>query len=436
MPGSMLVHGGPLWAGPGRYWPQGAVAIDQGKVLWAGPADQCPPGPWNQKLDAQGGLIMPGLVNAHCHSPMVLFRGLADDLPLEDWLTQHMFPAEARWVTPDMTELCSQLAAAEMLLSGTTCVGDSYFCAAGAARGLHQAGLRAVAAQGVIDFPAPGVPDPQQKFSAVRDFVDQVRDLAPLVTPAIFCHSAYTCSPDTLVQAAELAADLNLNWYTHLAETQAEVKTIQLQHHATPAQHLENLGLLASLQAAVHCVWLEPPEIDLLIQRQVSLVHCPQSNMKLASGAAPAAAWLTAGAQIGLGTDGAASNNDLDMFGEMLSASLEAKLTTRDPSALSASQALAMATTGSAACLGLAGQVGCLQPDAWADLIILNTQSPHLTPLFHPESALVYQARGNDVQHVLVAGRHVVQNRQLTTLDLQQILAQVRSLADQVKKKL
>ena len=210
MPQCLLITGGPLWAGPGKFWPQGAVAAVDGVITYAGPADGVPRPPQAEVIQADGGLIMPGLVNAHCHGAMVLFRGLADDLPLNVWLQEHMFPAEARWVSDEMVELCSRLAAAEMLLSGTTTVGDSYFCLDGAARAYASAGIRAALYHGVIDFPAPGVPDPADNLATARRFVQRWKGESPLLSAGIFAHSSYTCSSETLRDVADLTAEQGL----------------------------------------------------------------------------------------------------------------------------------------------------------------------------------------------------------------------------------
>lgn len=383
-------------------------------------------------LDAKGGLIMPGLVNAHCHAAMVLFRGLSDDLTLADWLNKVMFPAEARWVDEKMVELCTLLAAAEMLLSGTTCVGDSYFCAGGAMRAYAQAGMRAQVAQGVIDFPAPGVPDPAKKLDVAREFLETWQGKEQLVTPALFAHTLSTCSPKTLRGVAQLAQEFEVPWYTHLGETRQEADSVRQSHGLSGARHLDNLGVLDSLKAAVHCIWLEDEEIELLARRGVGIIHCPESNMKLASGAGDVRGWLAAGIKVGLGTDGAASNNDLDMIGEVGAAARLAKVVTGDPAELPAGDALDMALDGSAHALGLGGVAGRLEPGFAADLIVLDTRAPHLTPLNDVPSALAYQARGGDVRHVVVNGKLVVQDRRVLTFDLPSVMAKVRSLAKKV----
>ncbi len=426
----LLIQGGPLWAGVGQSWPQGVVAVRDGLVSYAGPADGYrPEQPAAQVLDSQGGLILPGLINAHTHGAMTLFRGLADDLNLEAWLTEHIFPAEARWVNPEMVELCTLLAAGEMLLGGGTTVCDAYFCMDAAARAYAQAGMRAIVCQGIVDFPAPGIPDPTAKMAVCRDFLEAWQGSSPLVTPGLFAHSCYTCSPQTLQETSRLAGEVGAPWFIHASETAREIASLRRQYGADPVRHLANLGILEGLNAVVHGVWLDARETALLAQAGVGVIACIEAEMKLASGTCDVPGLLAAGVTVGLGTDGAASNNDLSMIGELGATSRAAKLDTMDPTALSASTTLDLALTGSARCLGLEGKVGSLQPGYQADIIVLQAKAPHLAPLFDPASALVNQCRAADVRHVLVAGRQVVADRQVLTFDLKEVMARVRHMA-------
>lgn len=429
----LLVTGGPLLAALGLSWAKGAVAVKDGLVTYAGPADGYQPAqPPRQLLDSQGGLILPGLVNGHTHGAMVLFRGLADDLRLETWLHEHIFPAEARWVNSQMVELCTLLAAGEMLLGGTTTVCDAYFCMEAAARAYGQAGMRAVVCQGIVDFPAPGLPDPGQKFAACRQFLEYCQGRWPLVSAGLFAHSCYTCSPQTLQEASRLAGQYGVPWFIHLSETVHEIHTMRQRFGADPVRHLANLGILEGLGAGVHGVWLDAEETALLAGAGVGIIACQEAEMKLASGTCDIPGLLAAGVTVGLGTDGAASNNDLSMISELGMASRAAKLDTMDPTALSAAQTLDLALTGSARCLGLQGVVGRLAPGYAADLVVLQALAPHLTPMYDPASALVNQCRAADVRHVFVAGRQVVADRQVLTFDLAEVMARVRELARRV----
>ncbi|MCF8043773.1 MAG: amidohydrolase [Desulfarculaceae bacterium] len=432
MPRGLLITGGPLWAGPGKFWPQGAVAAVDGVITYAGPAEGAPKPPQAEVVPAGGGLIMPGLVNAHCHGAMVLFRGLADDLPLGVWLQEHMFPAEARWVSDEMVEMCSRLAAAEMLLSGTTTVGDSYFCLDGAAKAYASAGIRAALYHGVIDFPAPGVPDPADNLATARRFMERWQDQSPLLTPGVFAHSTYTCSEATLRGVADLAQEMGCLWHTHLAETDEEVGNSVKANGGSPVAYLDRLGLLERLDTAVHCVWLQPGEDELLAKRQVAVAACPGSNSKLGSGWAHVPALLAAGVKVGLGTDGAASNNNLDLFGEIGLAARLAKVKTKDPAALPAEAALGLALSGGAACLGLNGVVGRLETGYACDAVVMDLAAPRLTPCFDAASHLVYAATGANVRHVVVNGRQVVGDGAVLTMDLSEVMAKVRELAAKV----
>ena len=379
-------------------------------------------------IDASGHLVMPGLVNTHTHAPMTLFRGLADDLPLMTWLHDHIFPAEAKSVNSEMVYWCSRLAAAEMILSGTTTVADGYFLEDHVAEALIEAGMRSVAAQGVIDFPAPGVPDPAQNIAAAENFVESWQSRSPLLSPAVFCHSPYTCSGDTLKKAKEMARRNSVPCFVHLAETKSEVEQVRAQHGLTPVRYLESLGILDRDTVCVHCVWLEEEEIGILARTGAKVSTCPQSNMKLGSGIAPLKEMLAAGISVGLGTDGCASNNRLDLFFEMDICAKLHKVKNLDPTALPATTVLQMATAGGADVLGLQDRIGSLLPGKKADIILLNLMQPNLQPFYHPD-LLVYAASGADVSTAIINGKPVMQDRKILTFDVDETMAMVRKLA-------
>ncbi|MFZ5775797.1 MAG: amidohydrolase family protein [Thermodesulfobacteriota bacterium] len=412
--------------------PDSFLAITAGSIAALGPMASLPPPHQARRIiDAAGGLVMPGLINCHCHAAMTLFRGLADDLPLMTWLTEHIFPAEAAWVKPEMVYWCSRLAAAELLLSGTTCVADGYFHEDAAAQAFVDAGIRAVAAQGIIDFPAPGVADPANNIATAASFLTRWRDASPLLTPALFCHSPYTCGPETLRRAKALARERDDLLFIHLAETRQEAAQIHAQHGVSPTGLLHRLGLLDNQTVCVHGVWLDEADTALLRQSGARLVTCPESNMKLASGTAPLPALRAAAIPVGLGTDGCASNNDLDLFQEMGACARLHKLAGRDPAILPASALLAMATVEGARVLALEGKVGRLAAGMRADCIIVETAQPRLTP-FYGSDTLVYAGRGSDVRTVVVEGRVVVDDRRLIGCDLQEIMTRVREMAARV----
>jgi 5-methylthioadenosine/S-adenosylhomocysteine deaminase len=408
----------------------GFLSIKGGNISALGPMVELPTAITAKKtIDGAGCLLMPGLVNTHTHAPMTLFRGLADDLPLMTWLNEHIFPAEAKSVNPEMVYWCSKLAAAEMILAGTTTVADGYFLEDRVAQAFADCGLRAVAAQGVIDFPAPGVLDPTQNIAAAAQFIDDWQDRNDLITPAVFCHSPYTCSADTLKRAKDIARQKNVKLFVHVAETKAEVEQLQEQHGTTPVRYLDSLGILDRDTLCVHCVWLDEEEIAILAQRGTGVSTCPQSNMKLGSGIAPLKELLKRNIPVGLGTDGCASNNTLDLFREMdLCAKLH-KVKEFDPTALPAGQILQMATWRGAEVLGLQEKIGSLAPGKTADLVLLDLQQPHLQP-FYSQDLLVYAADGADVSTVIINGRLVLENRRILSFDVQEVMERVRELAN------
>lgn len=411
----------------------GFIAVSGSKISRIGSMAECPPIGTGTVVDGQGQLALPGLVNGHCHAPMTLFRGMADDLPLMTWLQDHIFQAEARHVAPEMVYWCARLAAAEMLLSGTTTVADGYFFEDEVARACADTGLRCVAAQAVIDFPAPGVADSAQNIAIAQRFLEQWQGRDPLIAPAVFAHSPYTCANDTLVRAKELTRHYQVPFFIHVAETQEEIGQIAEPLAATPIRHLEALGLLDRDTVCVHCVWADDEDLDLLAQRQTGVVICPQSHLKLASGRAPLRGMLARQIRVGLGTDGAASNNGLDMFREMDIAAKVQKVNPCDPVGVPAHRILTMATGGGADALGFSKDYGLLAPGSPADLILIDLHKPHLQPFYSPD-LLVYGAGGADVRSVIVNGRLVVHNRESLTIDLQETMDRVRQLATEVTR--
>ncbi len=382
-------------------------------------------------LDGHGQLAMSGLINGHCHAPMTLFRGLADDLKLTTWLNDHIFPAEAKHVTAEMAYWCSKLAAAEMLLGGITTVADGYFHEREVTQAFLETGIRSVPAQGIIDFPAPGVSDPNKNIEAAAEFIDEFIEQYPLVTPSAFAHSPYTCSNNTLMGAKKMTTAKGTKLFIHLAETQDELDLIADPKGKTPVQHLEALGLLDSDTVCIHCVWVNDTDIDILAKNDCGVIICPQSHLKLSSGISPFPKMLEKGLKIGLGTDGPASNNGLDMFQEMDTCGKVQKLHSLNPMDGSAQQVLASATFSGAKAIGLPENIGALQPGNVADLILIDTHQPHLQP-FYSSNTIVYSGDSRDVKSVIVNGKLVVENRRLRTIDLEETKNQVRILAQQV----
>jgi 5-methylthioadenosine/S-adenosylhomocysteine deaminase len=410
----------------------GYLSIKAGKIEALGRMDELPAVVRDQyfehRLEARGRLIMPGLINGHTHGAMTLFRGLADDLPLHRWLHDHIFPAEARHVTPEMVYWCSKLAAAEMILSGTTTCCDGYFYEDSAARAFMETGLRAVAAQGIVDFPAPGVADPAANIKTAAEYIQTWQQQNDRLTPAVFAHSPYTCSPDTLTRAKQLATDRAVPFFIHLAETSEESRKIHEQQGTSVVRYLDSLNMLDRNTICIHCVWLEPGDVEFLAQREARVVTCPSSNMKLASGIAPVAALLAAGVRVGLGTDGSASNNTLNLFTEMNLCAKLHKVHSLDPTLLQAKEVLQMATCAGAQVLGLEDHIGSLAPGKKADLIMIDLRQPHLVPFYNTD-LLVYGAAGADVTTVIINGELVMHQRKMLTFDLEETMARVLELS-------
>jgi 5-methylthioadenosine/S-adenosylhomocysteine deaminase len=411
----------------------GAVAVTGDRIVAVGDASTLlgalQP---RELLDARDCLVMPGLINLHTHAAMTCFRGLADDLPLETWLHEHIFPAEARHVDEDNVYWGTLLAVAEMIKSGTTTFCDGYFCEDGAARAVIASGIRAVCAQGVIDFPAPGVPDPRKNLETAEEFVRRWRGRSTRLTPGIFCHSPYTCAAETLRRSKALCLEYRVAFQVHVAETSGEVEESLRRQGCRPVAYMKTLNLLDSATICHHADWVDGYEIDLLAGSGAGVSHNPESNMKLASGVAPLPEMLGAGVKVGLGTDGCASNNNLDMLREMDTAAKLHKVHRLDPTVMAARTVVRMATGGGAAALGMADDLGSLAPGKKADLITIDLDQPHLTPLYEPCSHLVYAARGADVRDVIIDGRVVMRNRDLLTVRVEQVMAEVRSIAKRI----
>ncbi len=394
---------------------------------------ETPPFEGAQVLDATDCIIMPGLVNAHGHTAMTLFRGLADDLPLKQWLFEKIFPAEAKHLNEETVYWGALLGCLEMIASGTTTVSDGYFLQDSTARAFQNAGLRALIAQGVIDFPAPGVPDPTQNLAVGRAFIERWKHGSALIRPGLFCHSLTTCSDKTLQEAMRLSQEFSLPLQIHLSETAEEVEEVIRRTGKRPALHLHHLGLLNQSLIGVHAVDLEDEEIDLLARDKVGIVHCPESNMKLASGAARVTDMVKKGIVVGLGTDGCASNNNLDLFKEMDMAAKLSKVRTLDPVSLGAAAVLNMATVWGAKVLGLEKEIGTIEVGKKADIITVDLRKPHLVPLYNPLSTLVYSASGADVKDVIVNGRVLMKDRAFITLDPEEVMAKVREISEKIR---
>src|SRR5450759_626274 len=357
-----------------------------------------------ETIDAGDQIVLPGLINTHTHAPMVMYRGLADDLALMDWLQKYIFPAEAKTVSPEFVRTGTRLAALEMIESGTTTFADMYYFEEEIAKATIEAGLRGVLGETIIQFPVADAKTPAEGLARAERFIKEFKDNG-LIVPAVAPHALYTNDKTTLVAAAELGRRYGVPILIHFAETEDEVRIAREQYKMTPAAYLESIGFWGPKTLAAHGIWVTDDDIAILKRRGVGVAHNPESNMKLASGAAPVTKYLAAGAALGLGTDGAASNNDLDMFGAMRQASFLAKHATHDPTAVPAQTALDMATIGGARAMHMERLIGSLEPGKRADLITVSMRAARQTPMYNPVSHLVYVTRGDDVRTTIVNGK-------------------------------
>jgi 5-methylthioadenosine/S-adenosylhomocysteine deaminase len=385
-------------------------------------------------IDATNAMIMPGLINAHGHTAMTIFRGLADDLPLKQWLFEKIFPAEAKHLSPETVYWGALLGCVEMIASGTTTVSDGYFYQDATVQAVHKAGMRGLVAQGVVDFPAPGVPDPHENLRAGKQFIEKWLSFSDLITPGLFCHSPTTCSEKTLRGAMEISTSFSLPLQIHLSETPEEVTEVLNRTGRRPVVYLDQLGLLNDRFIGIHGVHLDEEEIHVLAEKRCHIVHVPESNMKLASGDAKVSKMLKLGLRVGLGTDGCASNNNLDLFQEMGTAAKLGKVFTLNPVEMNAGTVLKMATVWGAELLGMHKQTGTIEVGKKADLIVIDLEKPHLAPLYNPFSNLVYSASGADVRDVIVNGKILMRNRSFQHVDVEEVMARVREISERIKK--
>jgi 5-methylthioadenosine/S-adenosylhomocysteine deaminase len=414
--------------------PGSAVAITGDRIAAVGPvALALDPA---ERLDCGGRVVMPGLVNAHTHVAMSMLRGLADDLRLDVWLLGYMMPVEREFVNPDFVRLGASLGCAEMIRSGVTCFADMYYFEEAVAEAVSGAGLRAVCGQTVLKFPAPDAPAFEDSLLRAREFIARWKGHA-LIVPAPAPHAPYTCTAEILRACADLAVDFDVPLLTHLSETALEVETCRQSYGMPVVPWVKRQGLFDARVTAAHCVHVDEGEIRALRNVHAGVAHCPTSNLKLGSGVAPAARMLAAGLAVGIGTDGAASNNDLDMFEEVRLAALLAKGTSGDPTALPARDALAMATRLGAQALHLGDLTGSIEPGKRADLVLLDLTTLHNAPSFARDPAavysrIVYAAKSTDVTDVMCNGRWLMRDRQLLTLDERELAAHAREHARRI----
>jgi 5-methylthioadenosine/S-adenosylhomocysteine deaminase len=389
-----------------------------------------------QRISARGRLVMPGLINGHAHAAMTLLRGIADDVTLQDWLTNYIFPAEARNVTEAFVSDGTRLGVLEMMRGGITTYVDMYYFEDAVARVTKAAGMRAILGETLIDFPAPDNKTTPQALAYTEKFLQHWKG-DPLITAAVAPHSIYTVSEQTLESAAALARRYNAPLVIHVAETKKELDDSLAKNQATPVAYLDRIGFLGPDVIAAHCIWVNAADIQLLAQHHTGCVYNPSSNMLLASGVAPVGAMLAGGVAVGLGTDGpAGSNNDMDLMREMDLAAKVQKVTQMDPRALSAQQVLEMATIGGARAIHMEKEIGSLEPGKKADVIVLDLDAPHAVPLYQLYGQIVYSLVGSDVRTVVIGGRIVMLDRRVLTLNQAAIVAAAKVWGLRVQKSL
>lgn len=383
-------------------------------------------------IDAEGKLAMPGLINTHTHAAMVMMRGLADDMPLDVWWQKFIFPIEKKLLNPEFIKIGVSLAAIEMVKSGTTSFSDMYFFEDHAAEACKKIGIRAFLGEGILDFPSPDCATPDDSIKYIEKLYEKWgKDT--IIHLEVAPHAPYTCSPENLLKSKKLAEKLDLPLHIHVAETATEAAEIKLKYGASPVGHLDKIGFLCERVKAVHCVHLSHADIEILKKRNVKVSHCQESNMKLASGQAPIVELLDEGVVVGLGTDGAASNNNLDMFDEMDSVAKYHKAVRSDPTVMDAKTVVGMATLDAAKVMLKEKEIGSLEVGKTADIILIDLDRPHLTPLYNVYSHLVYSAGGSEVDTVIINGKLIMENRDILTVDEGEIIDRANHLARKIK---
>lgn len=396
----------------------GFVAVSKNKIAAVG--EVCEIANYHAKeiIDAGNSIVMPGLINTHTHAAMSYFRGLADDLPLDIWLKEHIWPAEAKYVNANFVRQASELACLEMLKSGITCYNDMYFFGRSMAESAAKSNLRAIIGVACVDF------QDVEKSIAEAVELSKIYKGDELIKVAMAPHSIYACSKNNLFKIKQAAETENLQIHIHVSETKKEAEDCEKSHGKTPVEYLDELGMLSEKLIAAHSVWLNGNDLLIFKNREVKVAHCPISNMKLASGSAPVKQMLEMEIAVGLGTDGAASNNTLDLFSDMRACAMMHKLNSLDSSAASAREIVKMTAINGAKVLGMEKEIGSLEAGKKADIITINLNKPHLTPIYDPYSHLVYCVNGGDVENSVVNGKIIMRNREVKTLDEETILKQ------------
>jgi len=381
-------------------------------------------------IRAEGKIALPSFANMHTHVPMSLLRGIGADLPLMDWLQKVIWPLEGEFVSPEFVRAGTQLGILEMIKSGTTLFMDMYFFEEEVGEVAKEAGVRAGLGFGILDFPTKVAKTPEEYIQRAREFAGNLKG-EELVFPVVCPHAPYTCSPDTLRRAEELAEELNLYLHIHVAETKGEIEKIKEEYGSTPVRHLDRIGFLSERVLCAHMVWLDEEEMEIVKERGVKVAHCPESNLKLASGIAPVPEYVRRNIHVTLGTDGPASNDNLDMLEELSTMAKLHKGANLDAKAMDAQTALKIATENGFSAVGI--KAGKIEEGCEADLILINTDSPHLQPLYDPVAQVVYSAQSSDIDTVVCKGKVLMEKRELKTLDEEKILYETKRCREKIK---
>jgi len=412
----------------------GAVVVKNGRIVDIGEFGEILK-KYKEQIPVYGNshsALMPGFINTHTHAAMVLFRGIADDLPLKQWLTEHIWPREAKFLSEEFVYDGTLLACLEMLKSGTTTFSDMYFFTESIAKAAKDAGIKAVVGQGVLDFPTPSGSGAKDYLAKAEDFIKNFKS-DDYIIPAVAPHAIYTCSRETLLSCKELALKYNVPMHIHLSETFQEVEESLNRHGLRPVKYLDSIGLLEAKIIAAHCVWLNEEEIEIMAKHNVGVSHCIESNLKLSSGIAPVAKMIRKGVKVSMGTDGAASNNNLDLLEEISIAAKVQKGITADPTVLDVKTCMKMLTIWAAEGLGLEKEIGSIEVGKKADMILMNLRKPHLQPIYDIYSTIIYSAKASDIEDVFVNGVPVILNGRAQFIDEDEIIDKALWWSERIK---
>jgi len=413
----------------------GVLVISDSRIVEIGDATVAEKYQPAKLIDTQNMLVMPGFVNTHTHVPMTIFRGFADDISLHDWLYKHIFPAENQFVNENSVKIGSRVGILEMLRSGTTTFNDMYFYENTIAESAKALGIRALLSESIIETPAPNNPTPQDTMRQIAFLMEKWKD-DPLVNIGVAAHAIYSCSGDLLQKAKALAHKNNAHFHIHLAETEKESEFSEKEFGKTPTQYLDSLGILDEKTIAAHSIYLNETDRKIMVEKRVGIAHNPECNMKIASGIAPIPELLKLSAKIGFGTDGVASNNNLNMLEEMHTAALLHKINSKDATVMTAKQVVRIATQGGADVLGMGNEIGSLEVGKKADLILIDMNKAHLVPLYNIYSQIVYSMSAQDIETVIVNGKIVMENKQIKSVNEADLFAEIKEIARRVQQSL